>query len=103
MAEFVTVCRVEDIPEGEARLFVVGERQIGVFRLQDVYFALQNECPHAGASLAHGIIEGDTVRCRIHHWQFRIRDGKYLDEEKPECAVPTFPTRVVDGNVQVKM
>ena len=44
---------------------VVAETMIGVFHVGGRFFALANECPHEGASLAHGIIEGDTVRCRI--------------------------------------
>jgi len=62
---------------------------------------LANACPHAGASLAHGIMDGDTVTCRIHHWRFTIRDGKYLDEDKPRCDVQTFAVRVVGEEVQV--
>ena len=54
MSDFQTVCRVDDIPDGEARLFAVGETMVGVFRVGDQFYALQNECPHAGASLAHG-------------------------------------------------
>lgn len=98
---FHTVCQVGEIPDGEARMFVVAEKMIGVFNVAGRFYALANECPHAGASLAHGIVEGDTVRCRIHHWRFCIRDGTYLDEDEPKWNAETFPTRVVDKDVQV--
>lgn len=103
MAHFHTLCNVADVPEGEARMFVVGDTPIGLFHIAGEFFALANECPHAGASLAHGIVEGDAVRCRIHLWQFCIRDGKYLDEDKPQCNVRTFAVRVVGEEVQVEM
>ncbi|MCA9071226.1 MAG: Rieske (2Fe-2S) protein [Planctomycetaceae bacterium] len=98
---FHTVCHAADIPDGEARLFVVAEKMVGVFHVAGRFYALANECPHAGASLAHGIVEGDIVRCRIHHWRFSIRDGSYLDEDKPESNAETFPIRVVGEEVQV--
>ena len=98
---FQTVCHVDDIPEGEARMFAIAETMVGVFHVAGRFFALANECPHAGASLAHGIIEGDTVRCRIHHWRFSIRDGTYLDEDKPQCNALSFPVRVVGNEIQV--
>jgi len=98
---YETVCLVKDIPAGEARLFSVAETTIGVFHVDDRYFALANECPHAGASLAHGIIEGNTVRCRIHHWRFSLQDGAYLDEDKPQCNARSFPVRIVGDEVQV--
>lgn len=98
---FHPVCHVEDIPHGEARMFVIEGAMIGVFNVAGLFLALANECPHAGASLAHGLLEGDTVRCRIHHWRFSIRDGTYLDEQKPECNAQTYPVRVVGDEVQV--
>ncbi len=100
-AQFQRVCRVGDIPEGEARMFVVAEQLIGVFHVAGEHFALDNLCPHAGASLAHGLIEGATVRCRIHHWRFSLVDGAYLDEDKPQCNARTFPVRVVNDQVLV--
>jgi len=66
------VCGVEDIPEGQGRMFRIGETMIGVFRTGGQFYAIENECPHAGASLAHGTVEGDTVRCRIHHWRLAL-------------------------------
>ena len=101
MLEFHTVCKAEGIPVGEARMFALDNTMIGVFNVGGEFFANQNECPHAAASLAHGIIDGDTVTCRIHHWRFCIRDGTYLDEDKPKFNAQTFPVRVVGDDVQV--
>ena len=101
LSEFETVCCVNEIPEGEGRIFTVAETRIGVFHVGGRFFALANECPHAGASLAHGVIEGNTVRCRIHHWAFSIQDGTYLDEAKPQCNARSFPVRIVGDEVQV--
>ena len=103
MPAFQTICQASEIPEGEARMFVVNEGMVGIFHISGQFFALDNLCPHEGASLAHGIIEGDTVRCRIHHWRFRIRDGTYLDEGKPRCNARTFRVRVVGEDVQVEL
>ena len=103
MPDFHTICQANEIPEGEARMFVVNDVMVGVFHIDGQFFALDNRCPHAGASLAGGVIEGDTVRCRIHHWRFCIRDGTYLDEDKPRYDVCTFPVRVVGEDVRVEM
>ena len=100
---FHTVCRVGDIPAGEGRMLAVAGTTIGVFNVAGSFYALANECPHAGASLAHGIVEGETVLCRIHHWRFSLRDGTFLDENKPQCNVRSFPVRVVGDEVQVEV
>lgn len=99
--KFETVCRVGDVPDGAGRMFAMAGTMIGVFRVGDQYFALDNACPHAGASLAHGYVTGDTVACRIHHWRFSLRDGRYLDEDKPNCNVRTYAVRIVDDEVQI--
>ena len=84
-------------------MFTVADVRIGIFNVDGEFFALADECPHGGASLAHGILEGDTVRCRIHHWRFAVRDGTYLDENKPQCNVQTIPVRVVEEEVYVRI
>lgn len=101
MPNFQTVCQTTDIPEGEARMFVIHETPVGVFHIDGNFYALHNECPHAGASLAHGLIEGDVVSCRIHHCWFCIKDGASLDQDQPDQNAKTIPLRVVGDAVQV--
>ena len=101
MAGFQVICRLDQIPDRSGRTFVVDEQRIGVFRVDDEVFALDDHCPHAGASLARGYLEGDVVRCRIHHWGFRLRDGVYVDADSPCHNAKSIPTRVRDGQVEV--
>jgi len=103
VAGFYTVCKSSDIPVGKARMFVINETMVDVFNIGGEFYALKNECPHAGASLAHGLIDGDEVACRIHHWRFSIRDGTYLDENKPKCNAQSFQVRVVEADLQVSV
>ena len=103
MRHFRTVCRVGDVPKGESRMFVVDETVSGVFNIDGQFYALDDQCPHAGASLAHGYVEGDVVYCRIHHWGFCIRDGTYVDEPKPAFNARTYAVRLVGDEVQVEI
>ncbi|MBC8352674.1 MAG: Rieske (2Fe-2S) protein [Planctomycetes bacterium] len=103
MSTFHTICQTDEIPEDEARMFVIDNVMVGVFHVNGEYFALDNRCPHAGASLAGGIIENDTIRCRIHHWRFCVREGTYLDEDKPRFNARTFAVRVVGAELQVEI
>jgi len=103
MAEFRSICRTEDVLPGTSKLFVAEDRMIGVFNVGGEFFALANECPHAGASLAHGCVTDGAVSCRIHHWRFSLRTGQYLDEDKPEYDAVTYPVRVAGNDVQVEV
>lgn len=101
MPRFHTVCVAVEVSSGESKMFNVDGRMIGLFNVDGEFLAVSNECPHAGASLAHGTIDGDVVSCRIHHWSFCLRSGRYLDEDKPEFNARPYVTRVVNGEVQV--
>ncbi len=98
---FQPICTADEIAIGDSQMFVVGQIAIAVFNVKGEFFALRNECPHAGASLAHGKLEGDVIRCRIHHWGFCVRDGTYVDEEKPTFDAKTIPLRLRDGMIEV--
>jgi nitrite reductase (NADH) small subunit len=93
---------VEDIPRGGARAVKTLIGEIGLFRTtDDRVFALDNLCPHKGARLSLGTIEGDLVTCPFHGWQYRLDTGRGVD---PGFGMTcTAPVRVVDGIVQVRM
>lgn len=100
VSEFVTVARVGEIPEGQGQAFTVGNRMIAVFNDSGTYFAIDDFCPHMGASLAGGYMEDGAVACPWHAWRFSIRDGSWLDN--PKIRVDSFEVRVVGDEIQVK-
>ncbi|MFW6125269.1 MAG: Rieske (2Fe-2S) protein, partial [Pirellulales bacterium] len=69
-SEFQTVARTGEIPEGQGRAFLVGGKLVAVFHEDGQYFAIDDTCPHMGASLAEGQLIGGTVICHWHAWRF---------------------------------
>ena len=99
--EWVTVAQVGEIAEGDARAFPVGNRMVAVFLHEGKYFAIDDFCPHQGASLAEGYItDGCAVACAWHHWRFSLEDGTWLDN--PKIGVDKFAVRVLGQNIQVQ-
>ena len=98
---YVTVARIGDIPEGQGRAYPVGQRMVAVFLNQGQYFAIDDICPHQGASLAEGYVADCTVACPWHHWRFSLKDGTWLDN--PKLAVDRFPVRISGQNIQVQL
>ncbi len=99
--QYVTVGNVDDWAEGQARAVEVGDRIIAVFRHEGQFFAIDDMCPHMGASLASGHFDPETmaVACPWHGWRFDVRDGTWCDNRR--IKTDAFPVRVVDGDVQV--
>ncbi len=101
MAEFHTVCKVGDVPEGEGTTVQVGKKLIAVFRQNGQFYAIDDVCPHMGASLSGGYLENGIVTCPWHAWRFRITDGTWADN--PRIRIGCFPVRVEGDDVQVQV
>lgn len=99
MAEFRTVARVADLPEGEAVTVKLDNKLIAVFLQQGQYYAVDDVCPHMGASLAEGHVENLVVTCPWHAWRFRISDGVWMDS--PRVKIGCYAVRVVGDEIQV--
>ena len=93
----VPLGRVDAIPLGQGRTYVVDGCAIAVFRQRDEQlFATQNACPHRGGSLADGIIGAGKVICPLHARQFDLNTGA---SGEGDCAVQTYPVRVEGGEI----
>jgi nitrite reductase (NADH) small subunit/3-phenylpropionate/trans-cinnamate dioxygenase ferredoxin subunit len=101
MGVFHAVCRVGDLPEGEAKTVVVGRKLIALFRHGGAYFAIDDTCPHMGASLSDGYVEQGIVTCSWHAWRFRLADGAWADN--PRIKIGSYPVRVVGDEIQVEV
>ncbi|HMO35559.1 MAG TPA: Rieske (2Fe-2S) protein [Gemmatales bacterium] len=102
MAEFVTLGKASDVPLGKAKAFPLGDKTIAVFHQQDgSWAAIDDYCPHMGASLAEGAIDGDIVECPWHAWRFRITDGTWVNS--PKLKIGCYEIRVQDDELQIKV
>ncbi len=99
MLEFHHVCRADELPEGAATTVVVRRKLIAVFHDRGRYFAIDDVCPHMGASLAGGYVENGTVTCPWHAWRFRLGDGAWADN--PRIKIGCYPVRVSGENIEV--
>lgn len=96
---FTTVAKVGAIPEGQGMAFAVNGRMVAVFHDRGGYSAIDDFCPHMGASLAGGYLEDGVVACPWHAWRFCIADGTWCDN--PRVKIDHFPVRVVGDEIQV--
>ncbi len=100
MAEFVRVCRVGELADGASRVVEVAGKPVAVFRQGDDYFAIDDTCPHMGASLSEGDVEDGIVTWSWHAWRFRLKDGAWADS--PRISIGCYKVHVVDDEVRVE-
>ena len=84
---------------GPHALSVAGHDLV-VVRTREGLRAFQGHCPHRGALLGEGELEGDTLICRNHRWRFGTSDGRR--EGGPECLA-SYPVTETDGDVFVEL
>jgi nitrite reductase (NADH) small subunit len=94
--EWTCIATVADCPPGTSKEIVVGDRVVALFNVQGEFHALDGVCPHQGGPLGRGTLQGDTVTCPWHGWQFDVRSG--------QCGLsrsvvqPNIPVRL-DGDL----
>ena len=96
---FVPVAKVADVPPGTATTVVVENREIALFNVAGVFYALENHCPHQGGPLADGWLDGAVVTCPWHAWTFKLSDGKMTLGDF--ARVDTFEVRVEGNDVRI--
>ena len=95
----IPVCRVSDLPPGEA-VRVDAEPPIALFNVDGTFYAIDDTCTHQDASLADGWLDGCSVECPLHASCFDLRTGK-PSAPPAKTAVRTYRVSVADGVVFV--
>jgi naphthalene 1,2-dioxygenase system ferredoxin subunit len=75
---------------------------LAVYDTDDGVFVSDARCTHAGANLCDGYFDGKNIECPLHQGLFDAQTG--LAKAAPATrALRMYETRVLDGDVQVKM
>ncbi len=99
MSNFVKVASVSDLAEGSAKTVEVNGKAIALFNVGGAIYALDNTCLHRGGPLGDGLLEGDTVTCPWHGWQYKIKTGEYV--RNVAARVASYPVQVEGNDIKV--
>ncbi len=89
---FERVADISEVEEGKARVINIEGDEVALFNIRGKIFAISNICPHRGGPLAEGEIDGNTIICPWHAWQFNIETGKGVN----------FPVQVKKYDVKIE-
>jgi 3-phenylpropionate/trans-cinnamate dioxygenase ferredoxin subunit len=101
----IEVAKTTDIPEGEARRFVVDRIEVAVANVGDGEFLCVDDiCSHAEASLSEGEVDAEecSIECPRHGSTFDLRTGRprTLPATVP---VATFPVKVEGDTILIEL
>jgi nitrite reductase/ring-hydroxylating ferredoxin subunit len=97
----VFVAREAEIPPGSRRLIEVDGVSVGVFHHDGAWVALRNSCLHRGGPVCEGVLEGNTLTCPWHGYQYDVRSGELLLDRA--AHLEKFPVEIRDGEVYVRV
>ena len=95
--------RVGDVAlwvKGRGRRVEIDDRPIAVFWDGASWTALDDTCPHMGASLADGRLFGGELQCSWHEWRYDRKTGRC--PVRPWARVNVHEVRIDDGGVWIK-
>jgi 3-phenylpropionate/trans-cinnamate dioxygenase ferredoxin subunit len=95
--------RITAVPEGEARGFTVGGREIVLCNVEGEIYALQGICTHEELPLDGAEVDGGTLTCDWHGATFDVCTGRATGLPATE-PLQSFDTRVDgDGLIHVTL
>ena len=98
MAEWVRVAAIADCPPGRPVQVVAGGHVIALFNVDGEFHAIDGICAHQGGPLGKGTLDGSTVTCPWHGWQYDVRAGRHL---LSPITQRVFPVRIEGDDVLV--
>src|SRR5690606_19382633 len=73
---FERICALADVWEGEMQVFEIDGKDVLIINGEGgIVRAVDARCPHQDHPLAEGSLEGRTLTCNAHLWQFDIESG----------------------------
>ena len=96
----VKVANVSDIPDGDCLVVELNQVDVAIFHVGEEFFAINDRCPHAGASLAGGPVENGIVTCPWHYWQFRLDDGTWV--ENPRVKTRSYDITIIADEIYLE-
>lgn len=91
------ICLSSEVPKGQILGADFLDGRVVVFRGQSgMAHVLSAYCPHVGSDLSVGDVQGETIRCAFHHWQYDqngvcVKTG-VGDPPPPGACLFKFPT-----------
>ena len=97
--EEIFVTEASSLNEGERKVFSVGSREVGVYRVNGHLYAYENHCAHQGGPACEGMMmpkieevlgENKTFQmhrfnydewhivCPWHAWEYDLRTGEFV-------------------------
>ena len=90
-----------DVPPGQIREFKVNGIAVAVANLNGKLFAINSVCLHHGGPLGEGELQGSTVTCPWHGWEYDVTSGRLV--QQPSDGVQCYAVELRGDEIFVDL
>ncbi len=94
--------KASEIPPGTLKLAMMAGDFVLLSNVDGTFYATSTICPHAGAALHYGRLDGPEVECPLHGAVFDVTDGEVVMGPAP-FGLLSYPVKVEDDEVLVDL
>jgi nitrite reductase/ring-hydroxylating ferredoxin subunit len=88
------------VKEGQLNSIQIGNKKICIAHTPSGYFAINDKCPHNGASLSNGYCTSEnSIVCPVHRYHFDLKTGR-AKSGGGDCA-DTYPIDIKEQGVYI--
>jgi nitrite reductase/ring-hydroxylating ferredoxin subunit len=96
---FVKAATIGDIDVGKTKVVSLNKTTVVIANVEGEFYAIDDYCPHQGASLGCGFFKGKNLSCPLHGWTFDVTTG---EASMPAgVRVDKFDTKVEGDDILV--
>ncbi len=95
------VTALASIPPGSGQAFTVAGQRIAFFNVAGKIHAMDDVCPHSGAPLSEGQLNGCVVTCPWHAIRFDVTSGRMPGSAEDSLA--TYPVFINGDQIEVEV
>jgi nitrite reductase (NADH) small subunit len=98
---WVFALKLSEIPPNSGRTVELEGLKLAFFSVDGKVHAISSVCAHRGGPLGEGHLEGKTVTCPWHAWDFDVTTGKCVTMEG--AAQKSYRVKLEKGEVFVEL
>ena len=99
---FIKAADLNELQPGQVKMVAGEGGEIALCNVDGTYYAVDNICPHMGAPLCEGDLDGTDIWCPVHGAAFDVTNGEVLSPPAYE-NLTCFPVRVTDSAIEVEI
>ncbi|MBI4042535.1 MAG: Rieske (2Fe-2S) protein [Deltaproteobacteria bacterium] len=101
MAEYRKAANVKDVSSGSGMVMQIDDKRVALFNVGGNFYAIDNTCKHRGGPLGDGELDGTTVICPWHGWQYDVTSGQC--KTNPQVCVTRYDVKVEGDEIKIAL